>query len=769
MISVHCPMRKPQLSSIKRLVEYITDKQNKEHRIVNVRITNCADDKDIKTAITHMQDVQILNRTRCLKHAKGETTYHLILSFKDEYIPIEVLDALEDRVCEALGYEEHQRVSAVHTDTDNLHIHIAINKIHPKTHNIHDPLRDYQILARTCIELEQEYGLKPDNHIAKNSVNHAFVKNIEAKTGLKSLLTYIEQNCLDELKNATNWQELHQILAKNALEIKARGGGLVIVAKNQDGNYIKGAHIKASTVGRWASKTKLEAKLGIFEAYQINLSQIKAINFYQTEPITKIPPQDKELNNLWQKFINPITNKNSSDLPKNNCKSWLNFLQHEALKGNSYALELLRKRKHKPILDNLNGLNAKDYKQTEQEEKKAELIRLIKRTVTIIHYCNIGRIDPINKKPTLEYQNKFKHEFIELTNQINSSYADSENKRILDQNIYIAPIDGITKNGTIIYRSKTGTIKDDGVNCTINSQDNKLDTKKITHLIDFISKKRGRYIDVKGDEVFKRKTIWATVKHRIGGFFFRDEEIAKKQKQLMADVITGKTSVYEAIKWADDELPKRQYPKYITIDLEKTNNAICSRLAYLNQITAQAKKEKEQHPNSQKFTNLKQLERDNLDDQFRFKQRPSAEYRTNRANSAITKIALYQPNTRINGYIKTSITKYGVPNVSKCRMDDWRNRSEMFLHTDSSLYMDKCDASRNNVLRWDAEIARYEQQKLAAIKAEQMRRAEQARRENVIAKQQAEQAKLLAERQRIQSEFISPPSPDPQKPKRRGR
>ncbi|WP_407214904.1 relaxase/mobilization nuclease domain-containing protein [Enterobacter kobei] len=38
------------------------------------------------------------------------------------------------RICEAMGYADHQRVSAVHYDTDNVHIHIAINKsIHKLT------------------------------------------------------------------------------------------------------------------------------------------------------------------------------------------------------------------------------------------------------------------------------------------------------------------------------------------------------------------------------------------------------------------------------------------------------------------------------------------------------------------------------------------------------------------------------------------------------------------------------------------------------------
>jgi Relaxase/Mobilisation nuclease domain len=43
----------------------------------------------------------------------------------------------EERFCKALGFAEHQRISVVHHDTDNVHIYVAINKIHPTTFTIH--------------------------------------------------------------------------------------------------------------------------------------------------------------------------------------------------------------------------------------------------------------------------------------------------------------------------------------------------------------------------------------------------------------------------------------------------------------------------------------------------------------------------------------------------------------------------------------------------------------------------------------------------------
>jgi hypothetical protein len=51
------------------------------------------------------------------------------LSFRaGEEVDSETLAKIEERVCNALGFADHQRISVVHHDTDNLHMHIAINR-----------------------------------------------------------------------------------------------------------------------------------------------------------------------------------------------------------------------------------------------------------------------------------------------------------------------------------------------------------------------------------------------------------------------------------------------------------------------------------------------------------------------------------------------------------------------------------------------------------------------------------------------------------------
>lgn len=43
------------------------------------------------------------------------------------------MEDIEVRRRGALGFAEHQRISAVHQNTENWHLHVAINKVHPGT------------------------------------------------------------------------------------------------------------------------------------------------------------------------------------------------------------------------------------------------------------------------------------------------------------------------------------------------------------------------------------------------------------------------------------------------------------------------------------------------------------------------------------------------------------------------------------------------------------------------------------------------------------
>lgn len=128
-------------------------------KVAGYRVTNCGTD-DPGDATTLIQATQAKN-TR----SKADKTYHLVYSFRQgENPPLEVLHQIEDELCEVLGYADHQRISALHIDTDNLHVHVAVNKVHPAGLQNIEPFYDKQRLMEACERLEKKFGLEHDDH-----------------------------------------------------------------------------------------------------------------------------------------------------------------------------------------------------------------------------------------------------------------------------------------------------------------------------------------------------------------------------------------------------------------------------------------------------------------------------------------------------------------------------------------------------------------------------------------------------------------------------
>lgn len=104
-------------SSYIGLVRYLLDPKNTLERVGRVTVINCHSD-DPMVAALEVYATQELNR-----RAQDDKTYHFYFSFRHgEYPQSEVLLDCERELCRALGFEEHQRVSVVHRDTDNLHV-----------------------------------------------------------------------------------------------------------------------------------------------------------------------------------------------------------------------------------------------------------------------------------------------------------------------------------------------------------------------------------------------------------------------------------------------------------------------------------------------------------------------------------------------------------------------------------------------------------------------------------------------------------------------
>lgn len=279
MIAKRIPIKQARQSSFRRLVQYLTDPQNKQERVGETTITNCVA-TDVEWATMEVLGTQAQN-TR----SKADKTYHLLISFPSGEQPArDVLQDIEARLAAGLGYAEHQRISVAHHDTDHFHLHVAINKIHPTRFTSHEPYFDYKRLATLCASLEQEYGLQIDNHQAARTPGQTKAADMERAAGVESLLGWIARHCLTDLLAADSWDRFHAVLAEHDLAAALRGNGLVISDQH-------GHHVKASSVSRQCSKAALEKRFGPYRASTIEAPAAR--KRYRAKPLVSTPTSDR--------------------------------------------------------------------------------------------------------------------------------------------------------------------------------------------------------------------------------------------------------------------------------------------------------------------------------------------------------------------------------------------------------------------------------------------------------------------------------------------
>ncbi len=230
-------------SSFTGLVAYLTSSQGRAERVGRIEVSNCVS-ADHQGAV-----LEVLN-TQARNHRAAGKTYHLVVSFRQGEQPaVEVLQAIEERVCTALGFSGHQRVSVVHEDTDNLHLHVAINRVHPDKLTAHSPSFSKLVLDRECVMLERDFGLAPDHH--------QYLEREQELLRVEQLRQNLVQQ-RQQLHECASWAQLHELAAQHGVVLRLRGRGLSFV----DG---AGHAVRASSVSRALSKAALEKRLGPFE------------------------------------------------------------------------------------------------------------------------------------------------------------------------------------------------------------------------------------------------------------------------------------------------------------------------------------------------------------------------------------------------------------------------------------------------------------------------------------------------------------------------
>jgi hypothetical protein len=234
-------------TSFRSLIEYVTRADGERESFAET-FTNCL---SLETAHAEMRAVA--NRSTRVR----DPVFHLVISWQAGEQPdqAQVLEAGRAAL-DALGMQpdEHQHVFAVHRDTDNVHLHVVVNRVNLETGRAVHPGLSYLKLDRCMRELEMRQGwqhdpgpyvvveragqpvIERDREGTERQSRPARARDMEAFAGIESLATYVggepRRDVLAVLKSPlATWHDVHEALARHGLELRIKGQGLAIYAK----------------------------------------------------------------------------------------------------------------------------------------------------------------------------------------------------------------------------------------------------------------------------------------------------------------------------------------------------------------------------------------------------------------------------------------------------------------------------------------------------------------------------------------------------------
>lgn len=288
-----------------RLGEYIAAAEEKGEKLHQFWIRNCDAGTNIEDLDLALLEIEAVRRQ---KPDIADKTYHLVVSFRpgeQDRLSKDDLMAIEAEYAKALGYADHQRVAGTHINTDNFHMHIAFNKVHPETLKVITPHRDFKILAKVSREMEKKYGLAIDPGMTDakerdpNKLSPA-ARDYEAHTWQESFQRHVlkhREEILAGLGKAKNWQEAHKVLAGYDISLKLRGNGMVLISPD-------GQAMKASRLDRTCSKNRLEERFGGFEAAEdkrkrLHQKTVPRRRRYKPRPLVR----HSNTRALWRRYL----------------------------------------------------------------------------------------------------------------------------------------------------------------------------------------------------------------------------------------------------------------------------------------------------------------------------------------------------------------------------------------------------------------------------------------------------------------------------------
>lgn len=263
---------KGKASHIKDLTDYIRDPEhtNPDEKVLysNGRGFLCDDHKSQQAEMVALASEAVRSQN---------PVAHYVMSWHEGEQPSpEQVEEAVNLFLDELGLKDHQAIYALHKDTDNIHLHIAVNRVHPETLKVIKPNKGFDIEAahKAIARIEHAQGWQREQNGRYALLENGELgreqpardkprqpsqprRDMEQRTGEKSAERIAIEEGAPIIKKATSWRELHSQLAEKGMRYEKTGSGATL--------FVGDVGVKASSADREASLGKLQKRLGAYE------------------------------------------------------------------------------------------------------------------------------------------------------------------------------------------------------------------------------------------------------------------------------------------------------------------------------------------------------------------------------------------------------------------------------------------------------------------------------------------------------------------------
>jgi Relaxase/Mobilisation nuclease domain len=296
---------------ISRLADYITDEQKDKDKHIDKdknkidyyggRGFLCDDLNSRKAEMTALAS----DAPKCTNPIT-----HWVMSWQEHERPTrDQLEESIDILLEELGMTDHQAIYAAHQDTENYHVHVMINRVHPDTLRASNNFRDVELAHKAVARIQHLQGWQPEQRAryeviegqtkrlqhppqATKQPAGQIAQQIESHQGVKSAERVGIETGADLIRAAHSWRDLHQSLADRGMRYEQYGTGAYL--------YVGDVKLKASSAGRDCSLPQLKKRLGEYQQPLSNLNIAKV----ESEYINNLPPERREYFEQRTKYNN---------------------------------------------------------------------------------------------------------------------------------------------------------------------------------------------------------------------------------------------------------------------------------------------------------------------------------------------------------------------------------------------------------------------------------------------------------------------------------